>query len=157
MFLFFIYGTLSALFALVAEIMSGAFLPKAGLSAIRSAAVSSLPVLISTIIVLASIEELVKYFVLRKTLKAMNDIRTVPASLLFGIGFAATELGLLFAMEQPSTQTALLPVLGILIIHVVTAVIYGYGVRHGSGRSEALPIILGISIHAAYNLVLALF
>ncbi|MEI6650894.1 MAG: hypothetical protein WCL23_05735 [Candidatus Moraniibacteriota bacterium] len=156
MFVFFIYGTLTALFALIAEIMSGALLPEAGFLAIRSAAASPLSVLAPTIIVLASIEELLKYFVLRKTLRTDSGIRPIPASLLFGIGFAATELGLLSMMGASASPSTFLPLFGILTVHVVTSVIYGYGIRRGPGKSGAIAVLIGILLHTAYNLVLAL-
>jgi hypothetical protein len=155
MILFFFYGTFTALFAIVAEIMSGSFLPDSGYSAIRSSASPQLPVLILTIIVLATIEETLKYLVIRKTLRRTADIGAIPASLFFGAGFAATELSLLFLTQKPAFPSYLLPVLGILAIHMGTSLAYGYYDGRRSGWKPLIPVFIGISVHTAYNLLLA--
>jgi RsiW-degrading membrane proteinase PrsW (M82 family) len=153
MFTFFIYGTLTALFALIAEILSGALIPDAGFSTIRSAEQSSFSILVLTIFILAALEEGLKYLVLRKTLLQNNGVHTISASLLFGIGFAVTELALIFLMAQLSSTVTLSAILGILAVHIATAGIYGYSIRRKSGQPEALLVLIGISLHAAYNLV----
>ncbi|NTW14588.1 MAG: YhfC family intramembrane metalloprotease [Candidatus Moranbacteria bacterium] len=156
MITFLIYGILTALFALVAEIMSGSFLPDAGLSAIRAAELPPLLILVLTIVILATIEETLKYIVLQKTLRQHSGTRSVPASFLFGIGFATTELLLLFLVQKTTFPNDLFPIFGIFTIHVATSALYGtYGARLTDWK-RFIPIFVGITFHAAYNLLLAL-
>lgn len=103
----------------------------------------------------AFVEEAVKFILLWKFLR--ESVRgaavTMPA-LLFGAGFGGTEI-LIARTLFPDMPIG--PLVGIPLVHIATSLLYGYAITADSDRKNlpAAALVLGIVLHALYNVFLA--
>jgi RsiW-degrading membrane proteinase PrsW (M82 family) len=108
-----------------------------------------------TLLIFVAIEEILKYaLIYNHYLKSVAKQKIVPSALLIGLGFALTEL---FLKQLAYQKEDLLPVLGLVSIHLLTAAIAGYFLRQNYGRHKffiGLLLALNIILHFGYNLLI---
>jgi|GEM_PF-979084 hypothetical protein len=159
MILFFISGSFSALFAIIAELVAFSFLTPSGVGIdpwnLNNIGIP-FSVILMTLAVVAVIEESLKFLVLaRQTVRATEASTDWLRFVVFGIGFTVTEIA--FASIS-SGNGSLIPIgamAGLLVLHVLTAFLYGKAV--GSRRNRLrLIYAVGILIHLSYDILLAL-
>lgn len=153
----FIFGTLSAFFAVMLEIVA--------LDTSRVHETTSVTLTLGTLITLltiALIEEGSKYLFLRQHFlrsyaTKSPTMNTVFALVLgFGGGFTAVEAAFIFSGGTPDN---FLWLLGILFVHVATAFILTMFLKYPEKRSPGaffLPLAFAILIHFCYDVFLSL-
>ncbi|MEI7750240.1 MAG: hypothetical protein WCJ25_04535 [Candidatus Moraniibacteriota bacterium] len=158
MFLFLISGSFSALFAVIAEIAVFSFLAPAGTGIDPwnlNTTGTPLSAILVTLVFVAVIEESLKVLVLTKQANRITGSSLSFPSLMFGFGFAVTEITM---ASISSGNGALIPIpaaTGMLVVHGLTAFLYGSAIPAGRNQLR-LMFIVGISIHLAYDIFLAL-
>jgi RsiW-degrading membrane proteinase PrsW (M82 family) len=98
------------------------------------------------------IEEGFKYLIISKRIELFSQERTyIVNSIFVGLGFFATELGLIY-LSDPIGQIK--SVIEILIIHIGTAGIIGYYVATKNPKKIStflLALTMATALHVAYN------
>lgn len=158
MILFLISGVIAAAIAGIAEILVTAAPLSFGIDLTNwepGVSGAQMTLFLTGLLLLALTEETVKFAVLRKQLSLMPDIRPLLPSILFAIGFAAAETGLLSLLNPIRTAT-LLPILGIAAVHLLTSVSYGLVPKTSPKAGYLLALLIGTGAHAFYNMFLAL-
>jgi RsiW-degrading membrane proteinase PrsW (M82 family) len=158
MILLFISGIIASLLAIVAELTLGSLAEAFGIDLTlwdptRGGFVMT--TFVVGIFLFAIVEEIAKFSILRIQLPRVPYCKVLPLSLLFGIGFAAVELALLFA-EHTDVFANLLPAIGIGAIHILTSIAYGLLPSKAPKSHQAIILLVGILSHSFYNLFLAL-
>jgi RsiW-degrading membrane proteinase PrsW (M82 family) len=157
MLLFLFSGCFTALFAVVAELAVFSFLTPSGMvmDPWHLGLVSGLSVIgFVTFIFVAIIEESLKFLVLSRQIRQALHDRLWISFLLFGLGFAATEV----AFASITNETGLIPLfpmVGILTVHIFTSFLYGFAIANGKDRLK-IVLVIGMSVHLLYDVVLAL-
>lgn len=157
MILFLFSGCFSALFAVVAELAVFSFLVPsgAGMDPWHLGLVSGLSAIgFVTFVFVAIIEESLKLIVLSRQAGQNRIGNPWVSSALFGLGFAVTEI----TLASVTSGTGLIPfppMVGMLAIHVLTSLLYGFAIPNGKNRSK-IALVIGISLHLLYDVVLAL-
>ncbi|NTW89652.1 MAG: hypothetical protein HGB37_01945 [Candidatus Moranbacteria bacterium] len=157
MILFLFSGCFSALFAVVAELAVFSFLVPsgAGMDPWHLGLSSGLSAIgFVTFVFVAVIEESLKLIVLSRQAWQNRIGSPWASSALFGLGFAATEI----ALASLTSGTGLIPfppMVGMLSIHVLTSLLYGFAIPSGKNRAK-MALVIGITIHLLYDVVLAL-
>lgn len=155
MLLFLFSGAFSALFAVVAELAVFSFLPTGTdpwhLSSVTTPGFSA----ILSFALVAAIEEGLKLSVLARQSMSFPSTSPKASPVLFGLGFAATEITLASLTTGDGSLIPIPAAAGILFLHIATSSLYGTAV---SGRKIRLKsaLIVGIIAHFAYDIVLAL-
>jgi|GEM_PF-5308719 len=111
-------------------------------------AIIQYPVLI---ILAVLVEESFKYVVIRKRIAKQ---KTLSAPIVFGFGFALTEIAFLSSSIRILENYPFHGLLGALAIHILTAIVLTYTAKKES-QKRYFPFLFGallaISIHMAYN------
>jgi len=153
MLLFLVSGSFSALFAVIAELAVFSFLAPAGAGIDPwnlGVAGTTFPSILITLAFVAVIEESLKLLVLMKQAgRIVGSPLSLPA-LMFGLGFAVTEITMASVSSGNGTLIPLPAATGILVVHVLTAFLYGTAIPAGKNRLR-LMFAIGISIHLAYD------
>lgn len=146
-----IYGFLAAAAALLFEIAIGSLFPPETALSFGG---------VTFIIVAAFFEESSKWIFFRQFYVRYHEYLSQPApftfGLLFGTGFALLET-LLIWFGLKSSPFTLLPLLGIISLHLLTSLFFAYYLFRLTPRvlHHTLSLILGMTVlHAAYNLFL---
>ncbi|MDR3559009.1 MAG: hypothetical protein P4L62_01280 [Candidatus Pacebacteria bacterium] len=144
---FFFWGILAAAGALVLEILLSIIFP----SMINPALETQLS---STLIVLVLVEEILAFiFVWKMAAQASEKNLIFPQAMLIGLGFSAAEI-IQNAALYPYLSSFLLSVYaGLLLVHTVTALVYGYTfMLRGISITKTWPaFLIGIVIHFLFN------
>lgn len=141
LFFLILYGLLAASGALFLESFSLAVIPE------------GIGVLPAFLIGASFIEEIFKWLLLARFAKAHPIIKHSPLLIgfVFGLGFFIFEFGLITSGYK---SFPLLPLGGILLVHLVTSVVYAWGIysskEKGFIRSTTL-ILAMTTLHALYN------
>jgi hypothetical protein len=102
-------------------------------------------------------EEFLKYFFLSKFVVEKKQSRTsILLSLVFGLGFSGVEMLLVYWNYRMGAGLDAIGMLGIIIIHVSTAIIMGVAIFKVKIRAFwglLLGFIPAFIIHSAYNLL----
>jgi RsiW-degrading membrane proteinase PrsW (M82 family) len=112
-----------------------------------------------TMLLAATIEEILRYFALKKNTiihiqKKITD--TIFLGILFGIGFTTFEV-ILISFNQSLTQiTTLLPmIISVLLIHICISIFFLLFIKHKSSISSELYLLLiAIFAHTLANILL---
>ena len=108
-----------------------------------------------TLLIFVAIEEILKYALIHNHyLKSTAKQKIVQSALLIGLGFALTEL---FLKQLAYQKEDLFPILGLISIHLLTAVIAGYFFRQNYSQNKffiGLLLALNIILHFGYNFLL---
>jgi len=151
-----ISAALAALF-LEALIYLIFFLPEI----IRTATVPEITFSLGFLLSSALIEELLKNSILYKKITGIySTSRTTFISLFLGLGFALTEVSLLYFKLGNQLFDSFMLIVGIVIIHIITAMIAGYFLVTQKQRDLIIlseSIIITTIIHFAYNYFIYLF
>jgi len=98
-------------------------------------------------------EEFSKYILIGKVLDKKNIVLN---SLFFGLGFSALEMFLVYWNYKNGTPVELIGILGIIIIHISTAIIIGYSLKKNTATLISglfFGLIPAFLVHLAYNLL----
>jgi hypothetical protein len=161
----FIFGLLAAFFAVIVEIATSVNPLALTLGTFRQfesyadylLSFTGIPLLI----LIAGIEELSRYVFLRQYAlrfifepEALTRKQKALLGIFFGLGFSSLEIFLLFQTED---QTPLLPLSGIVLVHVVLSVLFAFSLlRNTPKRTLSTLLVLGLAIlfHTLYNLAI---
>jgi len=99
-------------------------------------------------------EEIFKFLVIYKlSTEEENSWKLIVNSLFVGLGFSLIELTFKIWGNWQNIQTYFFDYLGIILIHLLTAVIIGYflTLKKFPGRSILAGFIIALVFHLAYN------
>lgn len=103
------------------------------------------------------IEEFLKYILLYKSVaKTDKKNEIVLNSILFGFGFSILEMFFVFWNYQNEYTLDLIGLLGIITIHISTALLMGYSIAKNTTScmsSFFFGFVPALIIHAAYNIL----
>lgn len=144
------FGVLSAFFALVAEQIAYII---GGLK-IENELFLGLSVMI---LAAAAIEEVIKFAMIFKNSAAVEDGQKVILScIFFGLGFSAIEVFLYAFNGEFSWQDALIPLAGVVSIHIITSGFAGLVISKKQSFlfSASAVLITNFLLHTGYNLAI---
>lgn len=148
---FLLGGIFAALFALVLELTLG-LIPGFEYSESRTHLNGSLVFTSLTFSLFASIEEVMKFLVLRKISSGRFEKIFPLGAVLFSVGFAGTEVALATSKFPDAPGVALI---GIFFVHLATMLLYGLALQKRlSGPILVASVLVGIALHTLYNLSL---
>lgn len=158
MILFLFSGAFSALFAVIAELATFSLLSPSGAGTdlwhINTVTTPFVVLLVSFFFV-AVIEESAKFLVLARQLARTGDADRLFSGIPFGLGFALTE-AIMAVLTHDGTSVPFSAMIGIFILHILTATAYGSVVGTASRLRTRTVFVIGILIHLGYDTVLAL-
>jgi hypothetical protein len=136
------WGALAFIVALIAEIISSSFGDGPSLSGQADPD-------FRTVMLLVLIEELAKFLVLMRA--AAGKIIAPAPIMIFGAVFGSIEVWLLGQRNELGIMNGLVAAMPIILVHLGTAVIYGYCLNRKNWAWLAGGLAVGIIFHAAYN------
>lgn len=144
MIISFLQGIIAASGALIAELGLSIFGLEVGSTALAYLAI------------IASIEEFLKYIFIRHSyLRGRKDGNFFLQALFLGAGFALVDV---ITKELQPEKPPLVPLLGICLVHLITASIWGLFFRKSNSRSsivgETAILLINIALHLGYNLMI---
>ena len=137
------WGILAFIAALVAEVLLSSMSDGSYLSARTEPGLGA-------VMSFVMIEELAKFFVLWRA-SAGKIIAPAPI-MVFGAVFGLIEIWLLGQKDGLGAVTGLAAALPIMLVHLGTAVIYGYCLNRKNRLWQLAGLSVGIVFHATYNL-----
>jgi hypothetical protein len=103
---------------------------------------------------IASTEEIVKYvFIYNHYLKSKNKEAILASAFFIGLGFALVDI---FTKKLAYANIGFLPIVGILVVHLTTAVLLGLIFRKSQSKTFYFGLLLlgfNIALHLTYNLL----
>jgi hypothetical protein len=148
----FFLGILGAIGALLLEVAALSFsLPISSAPETVSGKITSPDYLFFIII---AIEEFFKYILIIKVLSKISEKKNLVLNSLFlGAGFSIIELFSIYWNYQRGVDLEPLAILGIMIIHISTAVIIGYSALKKIPSRLFFGFIASLTAHSAYNIL----
>jgi len=147
----FFFGIIAALGAMIVELVL-----KNILSSEISLANNFFTIITPSLVLFALVEEIFKFVVINKTVLLLKKpAEAFFRALLIGLGFSLTEIYLAFAGIFFRQSNYLLAILGILIIHISTSLLFGYFSFKKSPLSKttfAAILIFATLLHLLYNI-----
>jgi hypothetical protein len=145
---FFFYGIITALGAMFVELVI-----KNILSAETTLATNFFTIITPSLILFALTEELFKFFIINKTTATLKkSVDIFYGSLFIGLGFAIAEISLLIAERASFVQDNYsLALLGIMVIHLTTSLLFGYFSFHKNLSTFITTIAIATILHLTYN------
>lgn len=148
----FFLGILGAIGALILEVATLSFLTPLSSTAETIARKISSPDYLFFIII--AIEEFLKYIlIVRVVSKISEKKKLVLNSLFLGAGFSLLELFSFYCNFKNGIDFEPLAILGIIVIHISTAMIIGYSALKNSASSLFFGFFASFTIHSAYNIL----
>lgn len=148
---FFFYGIISALGAMIIELVL-----KNILSSEISLGNIFFTIITPSLILFALVEETLKFIVINKAVLSLKkSSEAFIGAFLIGLGFALTEIYLAFSNNLFEQSNYLLAILGILIIHISTSLIFGYFSFKKNPLSKTfftVILIFATLLHLIYNI-----
>lgn len=147
----FFFGIIAALGAMVIELVL-----KNILSTEVSLANNFFNIITPSLILFALVEEIFKFIVINKAVSLLKGPKNAfLGAFLIGLGFSLTEIYLAFSNNLFEQSNYLLAILGILIVHISTSLIFGYFSFKKSPLSKTIFAVIIISatlLHLLYNI-----
>lgn len=145
---YFFLGILAAFFALVIE--------ETVYVLVGSAADTEILLKISWMLMAAAlIEEIFKYAIIYKSIVQSNSPREILlGSALVGLGFSAVEIILDYYNPSIAAANNPLPLLGVILIHVLTCLVAGILISQKRNFYATLlgTLVINTMLHLLYNL-----
>lgn len=145
---FFFYGIIAAFGAMFVELVI-----KNILSVEIILATNFFTIITPSLILFALTEELFKFFIINKTTATLEkSLDIFYGSIFIGLGFAIAEISLLIAERASFVQDNYsLALLGILIIHLTTSLLFGYFSYQKNLSTFIFIVAIATTLHLIYN------